>query len=69
MDVMINLQFITFEVNSGKEGVFVESIVRNYHLAGLQNPWNKFILLVITTHQKKYLGLKSVTTAIAVEIA
>jgi hypothetical protein len=66
---MIDLQFVTGDVDAGEEGIFIKGVVGNDGFAGSQSAGYDVVLLVIAAHQKEYLGLKGIATAVTVKIA
>ena len=68
MNAIVHLQFITGEVDAGKQGILLEGIVRKQAFLIGKQITNGFTLLVVAAQQEENLGLKGIPFPVRVEI-
>ena len=68
MDIVVHIQFVIFEVDTGKDGIFLESVISD-QVIPIGQVSRRFFLLVIAAQEEKYLGLEGVPFPIPVELS
>ena len=67
VDLVIDIEFIALQVDAGKEGIFIEGVIRNNVPASCQGGRNHLVLMGIAAHQEENLSLEGITLPIGVK--
>ena len=60
MHLVIHLQFISEQVDAGKQAVFLKGVIAEQVLSGLYQSWDSCALLSVAAKKEEYLGLESI---------